>query len=186
KKSALFPQQDGRLELDAAEAEGVARVVREVKHRHPLADWMDQNSLFGSLMIDDPFFRSDLFTTQVFKDIPVKLRSRPIKIEVLPLPDSGRNDDFSGAVGQFTMKMELDRNQMTTDDQISLHLRIIGSGNIKLFEAPELDLPAGLVAYDPLVLDSITGRSTTIRGEKNIRYSIGALKPGKYEIPAMR
>lgn len=186
KKSALFPQQDGRLELDAAEAEGVARVVREVKHRHPLADWMDQNSLFGSLMIDDPFFRSDLFTTQVFKDIPVKLRSRPIKIEVLPLPDSGRSDDFSGAVGQFTMKMELDRNQMTTDDQISLHLRIIGSGNIKLFEAPELDLPAGLVAYDPLVLDSITGRSTTIRGEKNIRYSIGALRPGKYEIPAMR
>lgn len=182
KKSALFPQQTGELILDEAEAEGVARVMKEVKHRHPLADWMDRNSLFGSLMIDDPFFRSDLFTTQVFRDIPVKLKSKPVKIEVLPLPDSAAGDDFRGAVGQFAMEMSLDRSQITTDDQAVLTLTIKGTGNLKLFDAPQLILPSGLVGYEPLVLDSITGRSTTIRGEKQIRYAIGALSPGKFRV----
>lgn len=182
KKSALFPQQTGELTLDEAEAEGVARVMKQVKHRHPLADWMDPQSLFGSLMIDDPFFRDDLFTTQVFRDIPVKLKSKPVKIEVLPLPDSAAGEDFHGAVGQFTMEMDLSHTQISTDDQAVLLLKIKGTGNLKLFDVPRLNLPSGLVAYEPLVHDSITGRSTTIRGEKQIRYAIGALNPGKYRV----
>src|SRR5690606_35872390 len=38
KKSALFPQQTGRLILDEAKAEGIVRIMRRVQGRHPFAD----------------------------------------------------------------------------------------------------------------------------------------------------
>ncbi|MBW7915016.1 MAG: BatD family protein, partial [Taibaiella sp.] len=64
-------------------------------------------------------------------------------------------------------------------------LIINGSGNIKLIEAPMLKLPNGLSAYDPVVLDTITGRTTTISGSKTITYPISPRTPGDYTIPAI-
>src|SRR5690606_39246695 len=50
KKSALFPQQTGTLELDPAEAEGVARVVQKTRQRDPFFD----DPFFNSFFMDDP------------------------------------------------------------------------------------------------------------------------------------
>jgi hypothetical protein len=187
KKSALFPQQTGTLQLDPAEAEGVARIVQKVKQRNPFAGMFDDDffSAFGSMMMSDPFFDDDIFSTMAYKDVKVKLKSKPVNIQVVPLPEDKKPVDFGGAVGSFNMTASLDKKQLTTDDVANIVVRITGSGNLKLFEAPKLSLPNGLSSFDPVIVDTITGRSTTITGSKIITYSITPGTPGDYDIPAV-
>ncbi|MCB0699450.1 MAG: protein BatD [Chitinophagales bacterium] len=174
KKSALFPQQTGSLELDPAEAEGVARVMQQNRAADP----------FGSFFMDDAFF-DDFFGGGGYRDIKVKLKSKPIKIQVSPLPEEGQPEGFGGAVGNFKITSSIDKTELTTDDVINLKLEINGSGNIKLIEAPVLQLPNGLITYDPIVQDTITGRSTTISGTKTITYTIAPKMAGDYSIPTI-
>ncbi len=180
KKSALFPQQTGTLELDPAEAEGVARIVQKSRQRDPFFD----DPFFNSFFMDDPF-ADEFFGRMAYQDVKVKLKSKPVKIEVLPLPEEGKPESFTGAVGSFSITSGVDKTELTTDDVANLRLQINGSGNIKLIEAPALKLPNGLTVYDPVVTDTITGRTTTISGTKTITYAIAPGTPGDYEVPAI-
>ncbi|MCW3123241.1 MAG: hypothetical protein JWQ38_2733 [Flavipsychrobacter sp.] len=178
KKSALFPQQAGTLELDAAEAKGMARIVQQVRRR--AADVFG-----GTLMMNDPFFNNSFFNTQTYKDVDVHLKSDPVKIVVTSLPEKDKPAGYGGAVGNFTFSSKIDKQELTTDDVATLTLNITGSGNLKLIEAPKLELPNGLETFDPTIKDTITGRSTTISGSKIITYAITPHTPGDYEIPAI-
>lgn len=188
KKSALFPQQSGTLELDPAEAQGVARIIQQVRQRNPFADMFDDpafQNAFGSLMMNDPVFNNGFFNTMAYKDVPVHLKSTPVKITVLPLPDKNKPADFGGAVGNFNITANIDKKDFTSDDVATLTVTISGSGNLKLIEAPRLKLPNGLESFDPIVRDTITGRSTTISGSKILTYAITPQTPGDYVIPAI-
>ncbi|MEZ5016738.1 MAG: BatD family protein [Flavipsychrobacter sp.] len=180
KKSALFPQQTGTLELDAAEADGVARIIQKSQGRDPFFD-----EAFGSLFMDDPFFNDAFFGGSVYKDVKVKLKSKPVKINVRPLPIEGQQENYGGAVGDFTISQSIDKTEITTDGVTNLKLEIEGSGNLKLIEAPQLSLPNGLSSYEPQILDTITSRSTTIKGKKIITYTITPEIPGSYKIPGV-
>ncbi len=181
KKSALFPQEAGTLELDPAEAKGNARVVQQVKRK--VSDLFNDPFGNGTLMMNDPFFNNAVFNTMAYKDVPVHLKSTPVKITVTPLPETGKPEGFGGAVGNFTFTGKLDKQDLTTDDVANITLNITGSGNFKLIEAPKLSLPNGVNTYDPQVIDTITGRSTTISGSKIITYAITPQTPGDYTIP---
>lgn len=178
KKSALFPQQTGTLELDPAEAKGSARIVQQVKRS--MADVFGK----GTLMMNDPFFNNAIFNTVAYKDVPVHLQSTPVKISVLPLPDREKPMGYTGAVGKFEVSSKIDKHEITTDEVATLTFRVDGSGNLKLIEAPNLNLPNGLSTYDPVIIDTITGRSTVISGSKIITYVITPQTPGEYVIPA--
>lgn len=184
KKSALFPQQIGTLTLDPAEAEGTARVMVKTNRGNPFDNdpFFQQ---FGSMMMSDPFFNQDAFGGLGYKDVPVHLKSTPVKIEVLPTPANGKPANYGGAVGNFTIAGKVDKNELTTDDALSYKLTITGNGNFKLIQAPILALPNGLTTYDPQIMDTITGRSTTISGSKIITYTISPNIPGDYQIPAI-
>jgi hypothetical protein len=179
KKSALFPQQAGTLELDAAEAKGMARIVQQVKRK--LSDVFGG----GSLMMNDPFFNNSFYNTMAYKDVKVNIKSEPVKITVSALPDKNKPADYGGAVGSFSISDKIDKQDLTTDDLATLTVTITGSGNLKLIEAPKLDLPNGLNTYDPVITDTVTGRSTTITGSKIINYVITPHTPGDYDIPGI-
>jgi hypothetical protein len=184
KKSALFPQQDGTLQLDAAEGEGTARIIVQSRQRDPFAEMLARDPAF-SMMMNDPMFNQGFFGGSSYRDVKVHLKSTPVKISVTPLPVGGKPDGYSGAVGSFAVSGRISKTDMTTDDAINYTLNISGSGNLKLIETPKLTLPNGLDSYDPTVLDTITGRSTTISGSKIITYAISAHTPGDYDIPAI-
>lgn len=186
KKSALFPQQAGTLELDPAEAEGIARIIQQTRQRNPFGGMFDDpffQNAFGSLMMNDPFFNDEFFGGMAYQDVKVHLKSKPVKITVTPLPEDGKPADYTGAVGNFTIKSELDKASLTTDDIANLKLAITGTGNLKLIEAPKLNLPNGITSLDPIIVDTITGRTTTISGSKIITYSITPNTAGDYTIP---
>jgi len=188
KKSALFPQQTGTLVLDPAEAEGQARIITQVKQRNPFGSMFNDDPFFqqfGSLMMSDPFFNDDFFTSAAYKDVPVKLKSSPVKIQVLPLPENGKPQGYGNAVGNFTVTANADKPNLSTDDALTYTIRINGAGNLKLIEPPTLKLPNGLSTYDPQIIDTITGRTATISGSKIITYTISPNIPGDYEIPSV-
>lgn len=182
KKSALFPQQTGKLILDPAEAQGTARVVIQSQRHNPFDDPFFKQAFGGSLMMNDPFF-SDPFGNMAYRDVPVHLKSAPVTVQVNALPTEGKPADFGGAVGSFKITSKLSRENLSTDDVTTLTLTISGSGNLKLFDAPRPNLPSGLDLYDPNILDTVTSRSTTIAGDKIITYTIAPRKSGDYTIP---
>jgi hypothetical protein len=182
KKSAIFPQQAGTLELDPAEAKGIARIVQQVKRK--MSD-IFADPFGGTFMMSDPIFNNSAFNTMAYRDVEVHLKSTPVKITVTPLPEDNKPAGFGGAVGKFTVSGKIDKQELSTDDVATFTLNITGSGNLKLIEAPALNLPNGLNTYDPQILDTITGRSTTISGSKIISYVISPTTPGDYEIPGI-
>lgn len=181
KRSALFPQQDGSLELDAAKAEGVVRVLQQVKGRNPYAD----DPMFGSFFMDDPFFNDDAFTGYNYKDVAVKLSSPPVRINVRPLPAQNQPESFTGAVGDFTVNASLDKKQLSTDDVATLTFTVSGSGNLKLISNPKIAFPGELGVSDPQVTDTITGRNPAITGSKIFTYTISPQMPGDFTIPSI-
>jgi hypothetical protein len=181
KKTALFPQQDGALTLDAAKAEGVVRVVELVKGKNPYAN--DPNASF---FMNDPYFNQDMFNGYNYKDVPVKLSSIPVKINVKPLPPDKQPPSFTGAVGNFTIASTLDKNALSTDDAATLTFTIKGSGNLKLISSPKITFPAELGVYEPQTADTITSRNPAITGSKIFTYNMNPQTPGDYEIPAIK
>jgi len=182
KKTALFPQQDGALVLDPAKAEGVVRVVQQVKGRNPFAD----DPAFGSFFMDDPFFNQDMFSGYNYKDVPVKLSSAPVKINVKPLPPDKQPASFTGAVGNFTVSAQLDKHSLSTDDAANFVFTIKGSGNLKLIGNPKIEFPAELGVYEPQVTDTITSRNPAITGSKIFSYNMNPQTPGDYVIPGVK
>lgn len=180
KKSALFPQQSGILELDAAKAEGVVRVLQQVKGHSPFAD-----DPFASFFMDDPFFNEDAFIGYNYKDVRVKLSSQPVKINVKPLPTHNQPESFTGAVGNFSVNASVDKTALSTDDAATLTFTISGSGNLKLIGSPKITFPPELGIFDPIITDTITGRNPTITGSKIFTYSISPQTPGEFVIPSI-
>ncbi len=69
------------------------------------------------------------------------LKTEPVAIAVQSLPD-GAPDDFSGAVGQFEMRAELDSTTGKVNEPLTLYVDIEGAGNIDVLTEPPLpDLP---------------------------------------------
>jgi hypothetical protein len=192
KKSALFPTQTGTLVLDPAEGEGIARLVKEVKvkRRNPLADIFEDdpffNQGFGSLLMDDPMFNEGFFNTYQYEDVPVKLKSTPVKIRVDSAIAANKPKSYAGAVGQYKLESKINAAELTTDDVATLTLTIRGSGNFKLLTPPTLNLGNNVEQYDPIEDDSITSKKNDkISGYKTIKYRFTPLASGKLKIPSI-
>lgn len=54
------------------------------------------------------------------KIFDVKLKSKSLSVEVIELPLENKPTEFSGAVGDFSYKVELDKNQVKANDAINL------------------------------------------------------------------
>lgn len=74
--------------------------------------------------------------------------SQRINVTVRPLPVEGKPSDFSGAVGQFEVRTQIEGNQFPVNQPFSLKVRFEGAGNAKLIELPTLNLPKTVEIYD--------------------------------------
>ncbi len=149
---ALFPTQTGELVINPMELQVLIQVKRGGR-RDPF------ESLFKDPLFRDPFGRTAKYI----------LRSNPVTVTVDPLPE-GAPDDFKGAVGKYRMDVSIDKSRVKTGEPVSLKVSISGEGNIKLLEAPEIELPPGIESYPPKVTDKIERRDTTVSGTKTFEY----------------
>jgi hypothetical protein len=75
------------------------------------------------------------------------VEGRPLALTILPLPEEGRPPDFTGAVGQFTVRAEARPRTLKPGEILKLALHIEGDGNFGFFDPPRLDRLADFHVY---------------------------------------
>ncbi len=110
------------------------------------------------------------------------IQSEPQTITVNSLPENGKPDNFSGAVGNYEMVTRLGNSTVTTDDAITFQMEILGEGDIKQIQAPDLGLPKDLFeVYEPTSNEEFYEQDGLRAGKKVFEYMILPKKPGNYK-----
>jgi hypothetical protein len=130
--------------------------------------------------IFDDFFNDSFFGRT--ESVKFNAKSNIVKIKVNPLPVNNVPSSFNGAVGDFTFRADLDKKNVKQNEPISLKLSISGTGNIKLLDVPEVQLPPGFEKYEPKITESIN-RKDIVSGKKVVEYLIVPRVPGLKVIP---
>jgi len=112
-----------------------------------------------------------------------EVKSKPVNITVKELPTLNLPKDFSGAVGNYTLKSSISETEIKVGDSFTYTLEIIGSGNLNNFEAPHLPDIQNLRFIDPEISTDIN--SNQVSGKKVIKYLVIAQEKGIYKIPAL-
>ncbi|MDO4691409.1 MAG: BatD family protein [Porphyromonadaceae bacterium] len=112
-----------------------------------------------------------------------KLVTSPVTINVKPLPEVGKPEDFSGAVGKFTVTSELSNQNPRTNEAFTLRCRIQGIGNLKIAKLPNLEFPRELEVYDPSDETEQTSDGAVVQATRLIEYNIIPRHTGRYTLP---
>lgn len=169
KKIILYPQQTGNLSIDPMELECIARV--KVKSR------THSNDPFG--MFNDPFFSDPFFGGA--RDIKYACKSNKLTVNVKELPGNAPGG-YTGSVGKFNFDASLDKSETKANEPVSLKIKINGTGNLKLIEAPEINFPPDLETYDPKIIDNSKPTINGATGSKTIEYLLIPRREGSYSL----
>lgn len=159
KKTILFPQQNGQINIEPFNLSIL--VQQRVKPR----------SFF------DDFFSG-------IRTVKATISSSVVSVNVKDLPAAPAN--FFGGVGNFNITSNISNENITTNDAVTLQVKVTGSGNIRLIQNPELQLPTDFEIYDPRATDKVTATDNGASGTKTIEYLFQPRFEGDYIIPAIK
>lgn len=114
-------------------------------------------------------------------------RTEPLKLTVKPLPERGRPDDFSGAVGKYTLRAALDRDEARVDDAVALKATVRGEGALRSVGPPTLEAPVDLKVFDAQVKESsVRTQGGKIISSKTWEWIVVPMTPGEVRLPELR
>jgi hypothetical protein len=160
RRQLLIPQQTGELTISPAEMDMVVRVQTAAR---------------------DPF---ENFFGGGYQDVNRQLKSKPIKIRVKDLPD-GAPASFNGGVGNFKIEAQVSRNQLVANDAVNFIVKISGTGNLKLINAPKVDFPPDFEVYDTKITESIKNGVDGTSGTRQFEIPLIPRSAGTFTIPPL-
>ena len=165
---ALFPIKPGKAEIPTASLEF------DIYHR---TQNHSNQGPFGQFF-NDPFFNQSTRAEHKF------LRTKPIFLEILPLPENGIPKNFNNTIGEFKMDATLGKNDLEVGDTTTLTVTVAGTGNVRGITLPEPDLKNLFKVYpdQPEIDQTVTGNQ--IAGKKIFKFALVPLKPGLISLPA--
>ncbi len=162
RKYALFPTQTGELTIGQA-AIRVTVADRNRRTRDP----------FGAF--------SDFFSSG--KEVTV--RSKPVTINVKPLPTAGRPKDFTGAIGRYSITARADKQRVDVNQPVTVTIRISGTGNIKAAAEPPIPELDDFRIYESSSSENVTRSNDQLSGTKTYEEVFIPRRPGQLTIPAI-
>ncbi|HEY2581965.1 MAG TPA: BatD family protein [Mucilaginibacter sp.] len=162
KQTILFPEHSGNLTIDPL---GMTFIVRVPVQSH---DVMEQ--LFGGS----------------FREEKVKIKSTPVIIHVKPLPEIGKPDSFTGAVGNFKIEASVDKTELKANDALNYKVKVSGSGNIKLLKTLSTNFPADFEKYDPKITDTVNESENGVSGSRFYNYLLIPRHQGDFTIEPLK
>ncbi len=111
----------------------------------------------------------------------VSTRSNAVEVTAMALPPSAPAG-FNGAVGELEMVVKADRTDVKANEAIELTITYAGRGNLKLLEAPKLNFPSDLEAYDPKVTDKVTVNASGMNGSRSFQYLVIPRHEGEFPL----
>ena len=163
RRVALFPTGPGEKALEPL---GIEAQVRVPDRR--------RQSLFG-----DFFGGASPFDRRV----PVAVASRPVTIEVQPLPAEGRPGSFTGHVGELDISATVDRPSVAANEAVTFRLDVTGTGNLRALTPPDITFPDEFETFPPETSDRIAPGGGSIQGTRTYEYVLIPRAPGNMTIP---
>lgn len=171
RKIALFPQETGTLTLSPINTE-VAAVVQVQSNRRQSGNIFD-------MLFDDPFFGGSQYQV-----VNKKLKSNTLSINIKSLPDEP--DGYFGAVGDLSVKSNVDTKKLKANEALTYSLTISGKGNLMLIDNVDVEFPPSFEVYDPKVSSNIKRTAAGISGSKTFEWVLIPRSQGQYTIPAAK
>ena len=114
-----------------------------------------------------------------------ELQTDSVTIVAVEPPATDRPAEYAGAVGDLRLETQLDSLHSRVGDPMLLTVRVIGSGNVKLFPRPSVQIPwAGLVPADERV--AIDSSNPRIGGTKEFDWVLTPRIAGEFDVPPVR
>ena len=139
RKVVLYPQRVGELEI---------------------------SPLSLNLVLDVPTDKRDFFGNVIYDQTSQLISTGMRRINVKNLPNKGKPDSFTGAVGEFEFDVILNKNSLRATESFQAELKVKGSGNLKLFDLPNILVPNSMELFEPereeLINTNLSGMSGSI------------------------
>ncbi|WP_204344692.1 BatD family protein [Psychroserpens algicola] len=158
RKTVLYPQKTGKLEIEP---------------------------LTLDITVEVPTARRDIFGGRHMAQINRTVSAGSRTINVKPLPEAGKPDDFTGAVGDFEFNVITSKSELNASESLQARVEVTGKGNLNLFQLPKLSLPSSLEVYEPEHNETIRTNLSGMQGSISDNYTIVPQYKGKYPIPSV-
>lgn len=139
RKVVLYPQKVGELEI---------------------------SPLSLNLVLDVPTDKRDFFGNIIYDQTSQMISTGMRRIIVKDLPQLGKPDSFSGAVGNFEFDVILNKNSLRATESFQAELKVKGNGNLKLFDLPNILVPNSMELFEPereeLISTNLSGMSGSV------------------------
>lgn len=155
RKTVLYPQKSGRLEIEP---------------------------LTLDVEVEVPSGETDFFGRPIMTMGNKKVSAGSKIINVKPLPEAGKPENFSGAVGSFDFKVTPSKTELKAGESLDLKVMVSGKGNLKLFTLPKPVVPPSLEMYDPAHQENVQTPLSGMTGNISDTYTIIPQSKGKYLI----
>ena len=129
----------------------------------------------------DPFF--DPFFDSFFSETKTRLlnsKEKNITLKRYPEPIP---KDFTGAVGDFSIKAIVDTNITKQNDAITYKIQLFGTGNIGLFQIPKVEFPKTIEVFTPDEIVEKDDFRDKMTGEQIWEYILIPRETGKISLP---
>lgn len=155
RKTVLYPQKSGKLEIE------------------PLS--LD-------VEVEVPTGQMDFFGRPMMTVGSKKVAAGAKIINVKPLPEAGKPENFNGAVGNFDFKVIPSKTTLKNGESLDLKVTVSGKGNLKLFTLPKPIVPSSLEMYDPVHQEDVQTPLSGMTGSISDSYTIIPQYKGSYPI----
>lgn len=158
KRVVLYPQKAGKLEIEPLSLE---------------------------IYVDVPTNRRDFFGSRIYKQASKTVSAGKRTLNVQALPEAGKPEGFTGAVGQFEFNVTTSKTSLNASESLQAKVEVSGKGNLKLFQLPEPELPSALEVYEPEFDESVRTTLSGMQGKVVNNYTIVPSFRGRYPIPSI-
>ena len=156
KKTVLYPQKNGKLTIE------------------PLA---------LNLVVEIPTKQRDFFGNIIYKQVTRSVTAGKKVLSVKDLPKRNKPDSFLGAVGEFSLDFLIEKKSLKVSESLEAVVKVSGTGNLKLFDLPDIKVPNSFELFEPEYNEKITTKIQGMSGNVKNTYTIVPNYPGKYPIP---
>jgi hypothetical protein len=155
-KYALFPLRSGEITIPGMKGH-FEQIIRTRSRRQ----------------FSDPFFGDDFFNSffgNTGRALKKTAFTNAVKMRVRSLPEENKPGNFSGTVGELSLKGTWDKRELKTGEALTLNLVLEGRGNVNTFKRPALPPLAGFDIFDPEIKPVSGTSSGRITGRKEFKF----------------
>lgn len=166
RKVQLFPIRPGTFTIEPAEVESIIH----------LRKGDDKSGLKN-------FFRRRKSEASLEKQIT--FQTPTVEVNVSALPQQGQPEDFSGAVGDFSIQVQMEDTAVVARQPATVKLIISGTGNFPLVTEPHIEWSPAAEISGPTVTEQVNKYAFPLSGMKIFQFTIVHRDSGRFSIPAV-